>query len=217
MRRRKPEVYVDDTCVSCKCAKEDSDHLVKCTGYTNYWGIVEEVACLLAWKKLDRAHKRTISVERFGLLIGGVIAEKRFKRRRDYIRGLIPDDVVAELLNLELPKKIVNRALGSYTALVESSFLDEIWRIRCNAVAEWEKEIGIDTAMKRSNPRSSVKEGAITDKNPTSRVRKNKSKGEISSAVESTSKVKEAEVIRLFEEGVAKWVESGLTPFWFSS
>ena len=152
LRRRKPEVYVDDTCVSCRCAKEDSDHLVKCTGYTNYWGIVEEVACLLAWKKLDRAHKRTISVERFGLLIGGVTAEKRFKRRRDYIRGLIPDDVVAELLDLELPKKIVNRALGSYTALVESSFLDEIWRIRCNAVAEWEKKIGIDTAMKRSNP-----------------------------------------------------------------
>ncbi|CAG8729284.1 6501_t:CDS:1, partial [Dentiscutata heterogama] len=53
----------------------------------------------------------TISVERFGLVIGGATTEKRFKRRRDYIRGLIPDNTVAELLGLELPKRIVNRAL----------------------------------------------------------------------------------------------------------
>ncbi|CAG8642409.1 6768_t:CDS:2, partial [Dentiscutata heterogama] len=94
--------------------------------------------------------------------------------------GLIPDDAVAELLGLELPKRIVNLALGNYAALVESSFLDEIWRIRCNAVAEWEKEIGIDTAMKRSNPKSTVKESAVTDKSLTSRVENNKSKGETS-------------------------------------
>ena len=126
LRRRKPEVYLDDTCISCKCAKEDFDHLVECTGYTNYWGIVEEVACRLAWRKLDRAHKRSIAIERFGLVIGSASIEKRFKRRKDYIRGLIPDDVVAELLDLELPKKIVNLVLGNYTALVESSFLDKI-------------------------------------------------------------------------------------------
>ena len=186
-------------------------------GYTNYWVSVEKVACLLAWKKLDRAHKRTISVERFGLVIGGATMEKRFKRRRDYIRGLIPDDAVAELLDLDLPKKTVNLALGNYTALVESSFLEEIWQIRYNAVAKWEKEIGIDTATKRGNPKSAVREGAGTDKIPTSRVRKNKSKGETSGVVESTSKVKEAEVMQLFEEGVAEWVENGSTPFWFSS
>ena len=71
--------------------------------------------------------------------------------------------------------------------------------------------------MKRSNPKSSVKEGAGTDISPTSRVRKSKSKGETSGAVESTSKVKETKVFQLFEEGVVEWVENGSTPFWFSS
>ncbi|CAG8746424.1 6239_t:CDS:1, partial [Dentiscutata heterogama] len=61
------------------------------------------------------------------------------------------------------------------------------------------------TAMKRSNPKSAVRESVVTDKSQTLRVRKNKSKGKTSGVVESTSKVKEAEVMQLFEKGVAEW------------
>ncbi|CAG8565546.1 5367_t:CDS:2, partial [Gigaspora rosea] len=156
-------------------------------------------------KESSKVYRKRAPIEVFRSIVVGSKVEKNIERRKDYIRGLIPNEVVDELFNRQLSRRVINKALLRYRTIVENGFFDEIWNKRCRSVVAWEKANGIATAMKRSGREKNIT--PVEDSSTTSKIRRSQVNCEQKSESVVANIERTAEVKRLFEEGVVEWIE----------
>ena len=68
--------------------------------------------------------------------------------REALIKGLIPketQDKLAQLLNSKAKQQFVN----AVAITAQDTFYEQVWRICCEKIIEWEKKIGITDKIKR--------------------------------------------------------------------
>ena len=93
----------------------------------------------------------------------GATEAEEIVNRKTLIKGLIAIKVVKRLEQL-LDRQALQKCIDVVTRTVWNTFYDQVWRIRCERVQEWEKETNITGRMKRGAC-ASVKEKGKKDKN----------------------------------------------------
>ena len=61
---------------------------------------------------------------------------------------------VGERLAKMLNKQATNKCIDIVTRTVQNTFYDQIWRVQCRKIQEWEKENNITSKMKKGIRRS---------------------------------------------------------------
>src|ERR1043165_6503270 len=78
--------------------------------------------------------------------------------RKALIKGLIPkktQDRLAQFLNTKASQQFV----GIVAKTAWDTFYEQVWRIRCEKVNEWEKKEGITSKMKRRDTKKKNPKG----------------------------------------------------------
>ena len=102
LKKRAPDLYESDECKECHLGQETSVHLLCCEEYSGYWNNIEELACWLVWRKLDKADRSKITkVDLSKILVGETEAEK-IRHQELCIQGLSTESMFKELYTKQL-------------------------------------------------------------------------------------------------------------------
>ena len=122
--------------------------------------------------------------------------------RISLIKGLTAIKVVKRLKQL-LDKQAVQKCIDIVSRTVWNTFYDQVWRIQCGKVQEWEKKTNITGRMKKG-ARANVKR------------REKKDKGKL---VKEVEKEKKAEKTSQMKKEAWKTIDvlvmEGERPFWY--
>ncbi|RHZ70344.1 hypothetical protein Glove_272g29 [Diversispora epigaea] len=147
LHERRPDLYTDDTCVSCNKAKENSLHVFICKDFINILqksflhNIVSAIIKIKGECKKQQATQLLTKNQTFTIDISrqiGIYNQQARFSFVDIIRGLIP-----KTLN-KLLRKFVNNLETKHT--IQTTFLNlreqkwEKWLKRYEEFLEWEKE-----------------------------------------------------------------------------
>ena len=102
LKKRAPDLYKSDECKECYLGQETSIHLLCCEEYSGYWNNIEELACWLVWKKLDKADRSKITKVDLSKILVGVTEAEKIKHRESCIRGLSTESMFKELYAKQL-------------------------------------------------------------------------------------------------------------------
>ena len=149
LNRRRPDIYTTVECQVCQDkVKETQAHLAACKGQRSLWKRIQKVTIATAWKKLKEEEKIRIPPYVLYTALFGKTEKEEVKMREALIRGLIPretQDRLIQLLNTKSRQQFVN--VVAVTAW--DTFYEQVWRIRCEKINEWEKKVGITGKVKR--------------------------------------------------------------------
>jgi ribonuclease HI len=180
LNRRRPDIYTTVECQVCQDkVKETQAHLAACKGQRNLWKRIQKVTIATAWKKLKEEEKIQIPLYVLYTALFGKTETEEVKIREALIKGLIPketQDKLAELLNTRSRQQFANTV--AITAW--DTFYEQVWRIRCEKIIEWEEKIGITGRIKRKkggNLKESKKQGKTDQKRKEEKKEEIREKG----------------------------------------
>ncbi|RHZ77267.1 hypothetical protein Glove_183g17 [Diversispora epigaea] len=147
LHERRPDLYTNDTCISCNKAKENSLHVFVCKDFINILkksfihSLVSETIKVKGERKKQQIIKLLTKNQTFTIDISrqiGIYNQHARFSFIDIIRGLIPKTLK------NLLRKFVNDSEAKHT--IQTTFLNlreqkwEKWLKRCEEFLEWEKE-----------------------------------------------------------------------------
>src|SRR6185295_5627792 len=157
LNRRRPDIYTTMECQVCQDkVKETQAHLAACKGQRSLWKRIQKVTIATAWKKLKDEEKARIPPYVLYMALFGKTEAEEVKMREALIKGLIPkekQDRLIQLLNTKSRQQFVN--VVAITAW--DTFYEQVWRIRCEKINEWERKIGITSRIKRRREEKQTK------------------------------------------------------------
>jgi hypothetical protein len=149
LNKRRPDIYTTTECQMCQDkTKETQAHLAACKGQRNLWKRIQKVTIATAWKGLKEEEKIRVPPYILYTALFGETEAEEIKIREALIKGLIPREIqdrLGQLLNTKSRQqfmKVVARTAWD-------TFYEQVWRIRCEKVNEWEKNKGITGRIKR--------------------------------------------------------------------
>jgi hypothetical protein len=173
LNRRRPDIYTTVECQVCQeKVKETQAHLAACKGQKNLWKRIQKVTIATAWKKLKEEEKIRIPPHVLYTALFGKTETEEVKMREALIKGLIPketQDKLAQLLNSKSRQQFVNAV--AITAW--DTFYEQVWRIRCEKIIEWEKKVGITGKTKKKKD-GKLKEPRKREKTNQERIERKK-------------------------------------------
>jgi hypothetical protein len=203
LNRRKPEIYISSNCQVCQTGeKETQAHLASCIEQKCLWKRIQKVATATAWNGLKETEKTRIPPQVLYEAIFGKTEAEEIINRRALIKGLITNKVEKRISQM-LDKQATQRCIGIITRTVWNTFYDQVWRVRCGKVQEWEKKMNITSKMKK---------GARIRKKSEKRIKKDE-------WTKEEEKEKKIEKINRMKKEAKKTIDMLVTeggrPFWY--
>jgi hypothetical protein len=208
LHQRYPKIYTEDQCITCRSEIETQDHLAKCTLLQKVWedNEVEVFKEALEDKKLDWGPEQK---RKWETIWAGNSDENRKKRRKLLLQGLVP-----VMKQEESPTEIKEK--NEIFERMNDKFMEKIWKPRCEAVTEWEKERNIKKVRKRKA------DGRVenTKEVESQRKRKKANSEKVSQGgpeVEDKPLGKFEKMVKEAKRILGSWIEGAMRPFWMSS
>jgi hypothetical protein len=149
LNKRRPEIYTTTECQMCQDkTKETQAHLAACKGQKNLWKRIQKVTIATAWKGLKEEEKVRVPPYVLYTALFGKTETEEVKIREALIKGLIPKETQDRLRQL-LSTKSRQQFIEIVARTAWDTFYEQVWRIRCEKVNEWEKNEGITGRIKR--------------------------------------------------------------------
>src|SRR5260364_41032 len=171
LNKRRPDIYTMAECQVClDKIKETQSHLASCKGQTSLWKRIQKVTIAIAWKGLEEEERLRVPPYILYTALYGKSESEEVATREALIKGLIPEDThtrLTHLLKTKSRKKFVSTVLRT----AWNTFYEQVWRIRCGKVNEWEKEKKITGKMKR---RIKERKKPVADRRPNQQWREEK-------------------------------------------
>jgi hypothetical protein len=149
LNRRRPDIYTTTECQVCQDkVKETQSHLASCKGQQSLWKRIQKVTIATAWKGLKEEEKTRIPPYILYTALFGKSEEEEIEMREALIKGLIQkktQDRLTQLLNTKARQQFIETVAKTAWDM----FYEQVWRIRCEKINEWEKKEGITTKMKK--------------------------------------------------------------------
>jgi hypothetical protein len=149
LNRRRPEVYTTADCQVCQEDEiETQVHMASCSKQRSLWKRIQKVSAATAWNSLKEREKDRIPPQVLYTTLFGKTEEDEIENRKALIKGLTTLKVkkgIEQLLNKNATQKCIDIA----TRTVWNTFYDQVWRVRCERVQEWEKSSNITNRMKK--------------------------------------------------------------------
>ena len=146
---RRPDIYTTVECQMCQDkVKETQAHLAACRGQRSFWKRIQKVTITTAWKKLKEEKKNQIPPYVLYTALFGKTEKEEVKMREALIKGLIPKETQDRLIQL-LDMKSRQQFVNVIAVTAWDTFYEQVWRIRCEKINEWERKVEITGKLKR--------------------------------------------------------------------
>src|SRR6185436_1549185 len=149
LNRRRPDIYTTTECQLCQDkVKETQAHLASCKGQKSLWKRIQKVTIATAWKGLKEEEKIRIPPYVLYITLFGEGEANEIEMREALIKGLIPKktlDRLSQLLNTKSRQQFINVVVRT----AWDTFYEQVWRIRCEKIIEWEKEREVTSKTKK--------------------------------------------------------------------
>ena len=227
LNKRNPDLYESSICIACGAEEETQDHLATCQGYQASWNRTEEeVSEAIRKEVLDDTNNLEEARESIREEVFGTNQREKFEAREELMRGLLSTKRKGKLENFAQNGKKKTKLAGALLDSFSEIFRKRIWSQRCDLVADWEKDHGIERSDKRRkmSGKKKTKRNKIgpnkENVNPSTsksnkeehsakRLEGRKDKGKGKSKLDV--KLKE-----LFENNVKAWIGENVKPAWSS-
>jgi signal transduction histidine kinase len=146
------------------------------------------VTIATAWKGLKEEEKTRIPPYVLYTALFGKVEAEEIEMREALIKGLIPKKTQDRLTQL-LSTKARQRFIETVAKIAWDTFYEQVWRIQCEKINEWEKKEGITTKMKKKEVKkknSEKKEKANQQKIEEERNRAKEKKNRINEEIRKT-------------------------------
>jgi hypothetical protein len=206
---RYPETYSSSTCRVCKEEEETTEHIVCCRKVTEVMRGIETKSLRKAIETVDKENARNIT---FNTIASSILdpSETIMKRRRElWIRGILMQDLL-EKLQEELDS--ASRARALFTIFWKEwmrGVFENIWKMRCVLMQDWEKRIGIGRQDKLGK--------RVATENRIKTRRKQKKKDREKEIEEKRGKKSDiwSEMINIIRIEYDKWITTGCCSEWW--
>ena len=142
-------MYTTAECQMCQDkVKETQAHLASCKGQSNLWKRIQKVTIATAWKGLKEEEKTRIPPYILYTALFGRGEAEEVEIRKALIKGLVQEKTQERVSQL-LCTKSRRRFLNTVAETAWNTFYEQVWRIRCRKVVEWERKEGITGRIKR--------------------------------------------------------------------
>ena len=149
LNRRRLDIYTTTECQLCQDkVKETQAHLASCKGQKSLWKRIQKVTIATAWKGLKEEEKIRIPPYVLYIALFGEGEANEIEMREALIKGLIPKktlDRLSQLLNTKSRQQFINVVVRT----AWDTFYEQVWRIRCEKIIEWEKEREVTSKTKK--------------------------------------------------------------------
>jgi ribonuclease HI len=157
LAKRRPDLYESSLCTQCKENKEENqNHLASCRAYEKSWINTEVLASSAAWLSLTPDTRSKVTRNQLRDCLWGKLWTEKIERRQEAIKGLVREETWCKLRELvpsiQEAKDLIKTAMNIYW----NSFFENIWKKRCAAMIEWERNVGIEQKKKRSKQESQI-------------------------------------------------------------
>ena len=132
--------------------------MASCKGQINLWKRIQKVTIATAWKGLKEEERTRIPPYVLYTALFGKVEAEEVEMREALIKGLIPkktQDKLAQLLSSKTRQQFANTVAKT----AWDTFYEQVWRIHCEKVNEWEKKEGITSKMKRRDTKKKNPKG----------------------------------------------------------